>query len=303
MIRAAEKYKYPLDEGDQDTARRVMSWGQDDVDETKRLDIDFGEAIGRLYRSPAMKKAYGRRDEYWLLDSCSYYMKHLDRFTEIGFVPTEEDCVMARVRTTGIVVSKLEEKNKSTNPDEPKSLKFEVVDVGGQRNERKKWIHCFDDVSAVLFVVNLAGYNQVLFEDATKNRMQEALELFKEISERPNFLKTPLFVFLNKKDLFESMIKDTDLNKTFPDYKGGKNLDPALTFIKDLFKSQAPEGRKSGIHLEVVTGVLKKDIKIAFEAVKEQLTDQNRKHIQKQMNLIIKERNKKTNVGGSSCCG
>jgi hypothetical protein len=26
-------------------------------------------------------------------------------------------------------------------------------------------INCFDDVKAVLFVVNLAGYNSVLFED------------------------------------------------------------------------------------------------------------------------------------------
>jgi GTPase SAR1 family protein len=302
MLRACEKYKYTLDESDQETARKVMAWGQDDVDETKRLDIDFGEAIGRLYRSQALKKAYSRRDEYWLLDSCSYYMKHLDRFTEIGFFPTEEDCVMARVRTTGIVVSKLEEKNKSTNPNEPKSLKFEVVDVGGQRNERKKWIHCFDDVAAVLFVVNLAGYNQVLFEDPTKNRMQEALELFKEISERPTFMKTPLFVFLNKKDLFESMIKDTDLNKTFPDYKGGKNLEPALNFIKNLFRSQAPEARKTGIHLEVVTSVLKKDIKTAFEVVKEQLTDQNRKRVHQQMNRILKEKNKKIS-GPTGCFG
>jgi hypothetical protein len=48
-----------------------------------------------------------------------------------------------------------------------------VVDVGGQRSERKKWIHCFDDVKAIVFVVSLAGYNQVLFEDEEMNRMHE----------------------------------------------------------------------------------------------------------------------------------
>jgi len=40
--------------------------------------------------------------------------------------------------------------------------------VGGQRSERKKWIKCFDDVKAVLFIVNLGGYNSVLFEDMEK---------------------------------------------------------------------------------------------------------------------------------------
>ena len=40
-----------------------------------------------------------------------------------------------------------------------------LFDVGGQRSERKKWIHCFDDVFAIIFCVALSEYDQVLFED------------------------------------------------------------------------------------------------------------------------------------------
>ncbi len=58
---------------------------------------------------------------------------------------------------------------------------FEIYDVGGQRNERKKWIHCFDDVTAVIFVVALSEYDQTLFEDSTTNRLLEAVELFGDI--------------------------------------------------------------------------------------------------------------------------
>lgn len=47
---------------------------------------------------------------------------------------------------------------------------FEMYDVGGQRNERKKWIHCFDNVTAVIFVAALSEYDQCLFEDASTNR-------------------------------------------------------------------------------------------------------------------------------------
>jgi len=40
-----------------------------------------------------------------------------------------------------------------------------MFDVGGQRSERKKWIQCFDDVRAILFVVALSGYDMTLYED------------------------------------------------------------------------------------------------------------------------------------------
>ena len=61
------------------------------------------------------------------------------------------------------------------------SINFVMYDVGGQRNERKKWIHCFDDENAVIFVVALSEYDQMLFEDNTVNRMVEAIILFEEV--------------------------------------------------------------------------------------------------------------------------
>lgn len=41
--------------------------------------------------------------------------------------------------------------------------RYSLVDVGGQRSERRKWMHCFDDVKAVVFLVGLSGYHQVQY--------------------------------------------------------------------------------------------------------------------------------------------
>ena len=45
--------------------------------------------------------------------------------------------------------------------------------MGGQRSERKKWIHCFEDVTAIIFCVAMSEYDQVLHEDETTVREDE----------------------------------------------------------------------------------------------------------------------------------
>ena len=39
-----------------------------------------------------------------------------------------------------------------------------TVDVGGQRSESRKWIHCFENVTSIIFLAVLSEYNQKLFE-------------------------------------------------------------------------------------------------------------------------------------------
>ena len=99
-------------------------------------------------------------------------MDKLDEVIKDDYIPTEQDVLRSRVPTTGIV----------ENAFDIDGNQFKMFDVGGQRSERKKWIHCFENVTAVLFVAAISAYDQVLYEDESTNRMQEALELFEEIT-------------------------------------------------------------------------------------------------------------------------
>jgi guanine nucleotide-binding protein subunit alpha, other len=71
------------------------------------------------------------------------------------WMPDDQDMLHARLRTTGITETLFEMGN----------LNFRMMDVGGQRSERKKWIHCFEGVQCLLFMVALSGYDQCLVED------------------------------------------------------------------------------------------------------------------------------------------
>ena len=45
-----------------------------------------------------------------------------------------------------------------------------MFDVGGQRSERKKWIHCFESVTSIIFCTALSEYDQVLLEQRNQVR-------------------------------------------------------------------------------------------------------------------------------------
>lgn len=95
-----------------------------------------------------------------------------------------------------------------------------MFDVGGQRSERKKWIHCFEGVTAIIFCVALSGYDLVLAEDEEMNRMIESMKLFDSICNSKWFVETSIILFLNKKDLFEEKIARSPLTICFPEYTG-----------------------------------------------------------------------------------
>jgi len=278
LIEAAERLGIEI-EGDEDKAK--VKAIQDIENFEYPLKMEMAEWVTALWQNPGIKKAYERRNEFWILDATPYYLQHALRFAEDDYTPTEDDIIMARVRTTGIVVTEF---------DEP-PIHYRVVDVAGQRGERKKWIHCFDDSKAVIFLVNLAGYNQRMFEDPEKNQMIDSLELFASIANNPMFKETPLFLFFNKKDLFEEMIRTTDLSVCFPNYSGGPSVTAALDFLTNEFHSRMNDQTKT-LSVSYVAARFKKDIKYSWEELKDVLLEQNKKEIEKAQKKATKEKKK-----------
>ena len=86
----------------------------------------------------------------------SYY-SNIDRLFARDYLPSDQDVLRSRLRTTGITETLFE----------LGQLNYHMFDVGGQRSERKKWVHCFEGVHCLMFVAALSGYDQCLVEDKT----------------------------------------------------------------------------------------------------------------------------------------
>jgi hypothetical protein len=151
----------------------------------------------------------------------------LDRFWQPDYTPTDQDIVRCRAKTTGII-----ETTFHIGP-----LTYRMFDVGGQRSERKKWIHCFENVTAILFVVAISGYDQRLVEDKDANQMHESLMLFDNICNSKWFINTSMILFLNKIDIFKKKILISPISKWFPDFEGDNHsYEQTVEYFKRRFQ-------------------------------------------------------------------
>lgn len=263
------------------------------IDDSEAINNRIGEAIKTLWSDPVVQSVWGRRAEYQIFESLSFYMKKMDIIKSSEYVPDKEDIIYSRVRTTGIVTERYTIEGNI----------FEMYDVGGQRNERKKWIHCFEGVTAVIFVAALSEYDQNMFEDPTKNRMVrctlspppslsldpagsttcnvysqvEALELFDGICNNVYFLESSMILFLNKKDLFAEKIKTKHIKDTaaFADYTGREgDFEAGVQYFLDKFmsKNKSPNHH---IYHHITCATDTKNVQVVFNACKDIVLRQN----------------------------
>jgi len=244
-----------------------------DYDDIKALSDEaevnpvVGKKIKNLWTDPAIEATWNRRAEFQVIESVKYYFDNLDRIMRDDYHATQQDMLYARVRTSGIV----EERYQIDG------AQFVIYDVGGQRNERKKWIHCFDEVTAVIFVAALSEYDQSLYEDASTNRMIEAINLFDEIINNRFFANSATILFLNKKDLFAEKITKIDPKtiEVFKDFTGGiGDYDLGVKYFLGKFIEMNRQPEKEIYH-HVTCATDSKNVQVVFNACKDIILKQN----------------------------
>jgi len=223
------------------------------------LNSELASQIITLWKDDGILKTFDRQSEFQLPDVAKYCFDNIERISNPNYIPNTGDCLRCRARTTGIIeVFFIVD-----------GVSFRMVDVGGQRSERKKWIHCFQDVTALIFCVALSEYDMKLYEDENVNRMHESMELFDEICNSKWFLKTSIILFLNKSDIFQEKILKKDLRCCFPDYNGGNDFLYATQFIEQKFSALNKYGANKQIYTHITCATDTENIKFVFNAVKD----------------------------------
>ncbi|XP_021200776.1 G protein alpha q subunit isoform X2 [Helicoverpa armigera] len=269
MIRAMELLS--IQYGNPSNSEKAELISSIDFESVTTFESPYVEAIKALWADAGIQECYDRRREYQLTDSAKYYLQEIDRVAAPNYLPTEQDILRVRVPTTGIIEYPfdLEEIRFSMFGVSKMQVFIRMVDVGGQRSERRKWIHCFENVTSIIFLVALSEYDQILFESENENRMEESKALFKTIITYPWFQHSSVILFLNKKDLLEEKIMYSHLVDYFPEYDGPKqDAPPALDFILQKYLKENPDPERS-CYSHFTTATDTENIKLVFCAVKD----------------------------------
>nr|XP_032830678.1 guanine nucleotide-binding protein G(s) subunit alpha-like [Petromyzon marinus] len=193
-----------------------------------------------LWEDDGVKACFERSNEYQLIDCAKYFLDRIDVISQSNYSPTDQDLLRCRVLTSGIYETRFQ----------VDKVNFHMFDVGGQRDERRKWIQCFNDVTAIIFVVSSSSYNMVLREDPSQNRLRESLELFKSIWINRWLRSISVILFLNKQDVLADKVLagKSRIEDYFPEFErytvpddatSDEGEDPRVTrakfFIRDEF--------------------------------------------------------------------
>ncbi|RYP47239.1 hypothetical protein DL769_011331 [Monosporascus sp. CRB-8-3] len=200
-----------------------------EVSPNDSLPPEYLEPLKSLWADAGVQKATLKGNEYALHDNLAYFCDDLDRLWQKDYIPTDQDLLQSRLKTTGITETVFD----------LGQLTYRMFDVGGQRSERKKWIHCFENVNCLMFLVAISGYDQCLVEDKDGNQMNEALMLWESIANSHWFSKSALILFLNKMDLFKEKIASSPITSHgFVDYQGPPDdWKQASKYFMDKFRA------------------------------------------------------------------
>uniref|UniRef100_A0A8D3DQ51 Guanine nucleotide binding protein (G protein), alpha transducing activity polypeptide 2 n=1 Tax=Scophthalmus maximus TaxID=52904 RepID=A0A8D3DQ51_SCOMX len=243
------------------------SSGQEDAQKLQNLSDSIEEGTMPSELADVIKKLWKDPGVQVHVYYCHFYLNEMDRICHPDYLPTEQDVLRSRVKTTGIIEEQFS----------CKELHFRMFDVGGQRSERKKWIHCFEGVTCIIFCGALSAYDMVLVEDDEVNRMHESLHLFNSICNHRFFALTSIVLFLNKKDLFEEKIKKVHLSICFPDYDGPNTYDDASNYIKVQFLELNMKKGVKEIYSHLTCATDTKNVEIVFNAVTDIIIKENLK--------------------------
>lgn len=229
-------------------------------------DPKMARKIKKLWDDNALKQTWAAAPGYQLqMTNMEYLMGRLEVITHPSYVPTNEDMLHARQRTTG--------SQKTTFTKD--KITWELVDVGGQRPERAKWEFVMKEgAHAVIFFAALDEFNMISSEEKEKKtKMEISMDVFSEVLNSPVTKGTCTLLFLNKVDLFEKKIQNPASFKEFQkslEYSGPPKVEDCFNFVKDKFTSLIKD-ENADLHCHITCALDTEAMTTVFQAVKENI--------------------------------
>ncbi|KAH7910678.1 guanine nucleotide binding protein, alpha subunit [Hygrophoropsis aurantiaca] len=204
-------------------------------DEAQEVLHSCSDDIQTLWNDKLVREVLRRR-KIRLEEFPGFFLNDLERVTALDFTPNDDDVLRARLKTVGVSEYRFEMEAAAGRES---GTEWRIVDVGGSRSQRATWVPFFDDVDAIIFLAPISGFDQVLAEDRSVNRLEDSVLLWKAVCSNRLLANVDLVLFLNKCDILEAKLKSgTRLSKYVRSYADRPNdLETASKYFRSKFSA------------------------------------------------------------------
>lgn len=250
--------------------------------------VGMKEDILELLTEQDFIDIYKNIDEYKISSNLRYFLieENFSRIFQQDYIPNLQDILYVRNKTTGV------NENPFKYTDNNQNIHDGIlIDVGGQRGERRKWIHCFENVGVMIYCASLIDYDLQVPETENSNRLEESLTVFEGLINSPWLEGINVkILFLNKIDLFKEKILKYPLDKHLPDslrkrpdvpkFKSGSNMyEDSCQYIKKLYLEKVSEplcGKsKIEVYCHFTCAVSRDNIELVFNQISDKIFSEN----------------------------
>ncbi|XP_053552650.1 guanine nucleotide-binding protein G(i) subunit alpha-1 [Bombina bombina] len=147
------------------------------------MSEELAGVIKRLWED-VVHTCFSHSPQYKRNDSALYFLNDLDRICQSDYIPTQQDVLHTRDKTTGFTEVNITYMN----------INITFIDLGQDGTNFMKWIHCFSEVNSVIFCVDINDYDQLLDENHEKRKLLDSII---------NATYASIIIFFNKEDLFD----------------------------------------------------------------------------------------------------
>ncbi|KAJ3928558.1 MAG: guanine nucleotide binding protein, alpha subunit [Lentinula lateritia] len=199
------------------------------------------EDMKRLWQDGDVRGILKRR-KMEMENNAGFFLNDIDRIATLSYLPSDDDVVRSRLRTVGVQEYRIFVDTTNTlNLNARPRREWVLYDVGGSRTMRRAWIPYFQDVNAIIFLAPISGFDEVLLEDPSVNRLNDSVGLWKAIISSRLLQHTTMVCFLNKCDILKRKLRSGIQFRNFVrDYGSQPNdITPIAKFIKDRFRNIA----------------------------------------------------------------
>lgn len=244
-----------------------------DVNESSERRL---QAVRLLWNDQGIQQCFDRQPEYEVVvrinTSARYFLDKISDICDPHYLPTQDDIIRARRQTAGAKEYEFRVNN----------IEFRITDVGGDVQERRYWIDFLQDkVTCVIFLVALDEYDSYFYAEdeegrqIRKNRLQESINVFRDIQQNRWMPHTTYILFLNKTDIFNEKIMTSNIVDHFPNFLDfPRNAGDGKRFINRMFNEQRADNNRY-IYAHYTQATDEENIRVVFDGVREAVLQMN----------------------------